>query len=87
MRQQAFEKIFAAVANSILWIYPNPNNDIINIEGLNKNENNTIQILDVQGKIVITKSVIEKGMIDLTGLSNGIYIIKIGEFAQRIVKI
>jgi hypothetical protein len=69
-----------------LKIYPNPTNSIINIEGLTKNENNTIQIFDVQGKLVITKTITEKGTIDLSELNKGVYVIKIGEIAQRIVK-
>jgi hypothetical protein len=67
-------------------IFPNPANSEINIEGLNKNENNTIQIFDVQGKLVITKIITEKGTIDLSELNKGVYVIKIGELAQRIVK-
>ena len=74
------------IKNSNIKIYPNPTNNIINIEGLTKNENNTIQILDVQGKLVITKTITEKGTIDLSELNNGVYVIKIGEVAQRIVK-
>ena len=75
------------IKNSDIKIYPNPTNNIINIEGLNKNENNTIQIFDVQGKLVITKTINEKGTIDLSELNKGVYVIKIGELAQRIVKI
>ena len=74
------------IKNSNIKIYPNPSNNIINIEGLNKNENNTIQIFDVQGKLVITKTITEKGAIDLSELNKGVYVIKIGELAQRIVK-
>ena len=74
------------IKNSNIKIYPNPTNNIINIEGLNKNENNTIQIFDVQGKLVITKTINEKGTIDLSELNKGVYVIKIGELAQRIVK-
>ena len=74
------------IKNSSIKIYPNPTNNIINIEGLNKNENNTIQIFDVQGKLVITKTITEKGTIDLSELNKGVYVIKIGEVAQRIVK-
>ena len=74
------------IKNSNIKIYPNPTNNIINIEGLNKNENNTIQIFDVQGKLVITKTINEKGKIDLSELNKGVYVIKIGELAQRIVK-
>ena len=54
--------------------------------GLNKNENNTIQIFDVQGKLVITKTITENGTIDLSELNKGVYVIKIGEVAQRVVK-
>jgi hypothetical protein len=74
------------IKNSNIKIYPNPTNNIINIEGLNKNENNNIQIFDVQGKLVITKTITEKGTIDLSELNKGVYVIKIGEVAQRIVK-
>ncbi len=74
------------IKNSNIKIYPNPTNNIINIEGLTKNENNTIQIFDVQGKLVITKTINEKGTIDLSELNKGVYVIKIGEVAQRIVK-
>jgi hypothetical protein len=74
------------IKNSNIKIYPNPTNNIINIEGLNKNENSTIQIFDVQGKLVITKTINEKGAIDLSELNKGVYVIKIGEVAQRIVK-
>jgi hypothetical protein len=74
------------IKNFNIKIYPNPTNNIINIEGLTKNENNTIQIFDVQGKLVITKTITEKGTIDLSELNKGVYVIKIGEVAQRIVK-
>jgi PKD repeat protein len=74
------------IKNSNIKIYPNPTNNIINIEGLNKNENNTIHIFDVQGKLVITKTITDKGTIDLSELNKGVYVIKIGEVAQRIVK-
>ena len=75
------------IKNSNIKIYPNPTNNIINIEGLTKNENNTILIFDVQGKLVITKTITEKGTIDLSELNKGVYVIKIGEVAQRIVKL
>jgi hypothetical protein len=67
-------------------IYPNPTNNIIYIEGLDNNKSNTIQIFDVQGKLVLTKTINEKGTIDLSELNKGVYVIKVGEVAQRIVK-
>jgi uncharacterized protein (TIGR02145 family) len=74
------------IKNSNIKIYPNPTNNIIIIEGLDKNENNTVQIFDVQGKLVSTKIVNERGTIDLSELNKGVYVIKIGEVAQRIEK-
>jgi hypothetical protein len=74
------------IKNLNIKIYPNPTNNIINIEGLTKNENNAIQIFDVQGKLVITKKINEKGIIDLSELNKGVYVIKVGEVAQRILK-
>ena len=41
----------------------------------------------MQGKLVITKNITVKGTIDLSELNKGVYVIKIGEAAQRIVKI
>jgi len=67
-------------------IYPNPTNNIIYIEGLDNNKSNTIQIFDVQGKLVLTKTINEKGTIDLSELNKGVYVIKVGDVAQRIVK-
>lgn len=71
---------------SNIRIYPNPTSDIINIEGLITNENTSINIYDIQGKLILTKELINKGTIDLLELSNGVYVIKIGEIVQRIVK-
>jgi hypothetical protein len=73
-------------SSNIANIFPNPTSNIINIEGLNKNENYTMQIFDVQGKLVITKTINEKETIDISELNKGVYVIKIGEDAQRIVK-
>jgi hypothetical protein len=74
------------INNTNIKIYPNPTNNIINIQGLNKNEIKNVQLFDVQGKLVIVQTITENGTIDLSELNKGIYVIKIGEFAQRIVK-
>jgi hypothetical protein len=71
---------------SNIKIYPNPTNHIINIDGVINNENTTAKIFDVQGKLILSKELIEKGTIDISDLNNGVYVIKIGEMVQRIVK-
>jgi S-formylglutathione hydrolase FrmB len=60
-----------------LTIHPNPSNDIINIEIENPN-NATIEIYNVTGKLVFSKEIDSKvEKIDVSGLSAGIYIVKV----------
>ena len=72
------------IKNASIKIYPNPTNDFIYFEGLK--EDNIVNIYDVQGKIVVTKLINEKGSIDLSGLNKGVYVVKIANSVQRIVK-
>ena len=67
-------------------IYPNPSNDFINIEGLNKNENTVIKLYDLQGKLILSSEVKEKGSIDISELNNGVYVILIGDMTHKIIK-
>ena len=67
-------------------IYPNPTNDIINIEGLTKNENTIIKLYDLQGKLILSRELKEKGSIDISDLNNGVYVIRIGEMTHKIIK-
>ena len=71
---------------SNIKIYPNPTSDIIHFEGLTLNEFTLINIYDVQGKLILSREIKEQGVIDISEFNNGIYIIKIGEMAYRIVK-
>ncbi|MFA8300360.1 MAG: choice-of-anchor J domain-containing protein [Hyphomicrobiales bacterium] len=55
-------------------IYPNPSKGRINITNL---ANNTVTILDMQGKVVSSIKVLSNNhMIDLSNLNNGMYILK-----------
>ncbi len=71
---------------SLIEIYPNPTTDIINITELN--EPSIINVFNVSGQLVLTKSSTESNeKIDLSALNNGIYMIVIegknGETAKR----
>ncbi|UCH14263.1 MAG: T9SS type A sorting domain-containing protein [Bacteroidales bacterium] len=58
-------------------IYPNPSDNIINIEIENKNKT-TIEIYNVSGKIVFSKKLnSKKERIDISGLSEGMYFVKV----------
>jgi hypothetical protein len=72
---------------TVIKISPNPSNGIIEIKGLTSNDNKIINIYDVQGKLILSKDIKEQSTIDISELNNGIYIIKIGEMTQRIIKI
>ncbi len=73
----------AADENSVR-IYPNPTTDVITIEV----ENAEIEIIDVNGKSILSSSVLEKGTIDLSPLSKGIYMLKIkGTTTNKTVRI
>ncbi len=73
--------------NIDLEIYPNPTHNIVNITGLSSIESSIVNIYDVQGKLILSKEIKQQGTIDISELNKGIYIVKIGEFTHRIVKI
>ena len=74
--------------NSNVDIYPNPSNDIINIE-IENIKNATIEIYNFSGNLLMTKalnSVLER--IYISGLSAGLYFIKVRqEYNVRIKKL
>jgi PKD repeat protein len=67
-------------------IFPNPTDDKISIEGLNKNEVSHVYIYDFQGIVVLSFDVISNALLDLSSLKNGIYLIRIGDFTQKVIK-
>lgn len=83
---------FNSNENEQICIYPNPSYNIINISGNNKS-NSELKIYSVNGKIVMTKKIIDSNSaIDISNFENGIYFIYIeskGEiiYKNRITKI
>jgi len=59
-------------------IYPNPTSDEITIQ-FSDNLNHVIQIRDMNGKLVLSKITSETEILNLSNLTNGIYIIKIDD--------
>lgn len=64
-------------------IWPNPAKSIVHV--LNFPENSVFEIYNVTGAMV-KRGIVEAGTIDVENLSNGVYILKINEFKQRIIK-
>jgi hypothetical protein len=70
-------------SKSKIIIYPNPANDFINAElGSNAKGDYSIQLIDITGRTVNTKTVINAQRnqlitIQRAGLANGVYVLKI----------
>jgi hypothetical protein len=58
--------------NSTLHIYPNPAQNNFTIE-VSTNEKQTLQLFDINGKLILQQSIQSNTVIDARGLSNGIY--------------
>jgi hypothetical protein len=71
--------------NNTINIYPNPSDDIINIDIENIN-NATIEIYDVNGTLIFSKALnsnFEK--IDISGFSGGLYLVKVKQDSTVII--
>ncbi len=83
-------KLFFSSINNVnpnlISIYPNPVTSKFIITGLPENEVNDIFIFDVLGKQVYSQKVHETAEIDLTGLSKGVYFVRIGETTRKLIK-
>ena len=61
-----------------IWIYPNITKGIIYINFVNNNKNTTINIMNINGKLITSKLLEDKfNTIDITSYNNGIYFISI----------
>ncbi|MCF8459189.1 MAG: PKD domain-containing protein [Flavobacteriales bacterium] len=61
---------------SSLAVYPNPFEDVVRF---NEPISGTLQILDVQGRMVVTKQVSAVSSINLSGLKTGLYLMRISD--------
>ena len=72
-----YPTIIEEYKKELLSIFPNPSNDIINIEIENPN-NATIEIYNVSGRLVFSKELNSKAeKIDISVLSEGMYFVKV----------
>ena len=70
--------------SSNITIYPNPATDLVYI---NYEENATVEIINMQGQLVATKTLKEKNSsIDVSGLRNGVYSLRVKTGSEVITK-
>lgn len=75
----------ASIQKSIVSIYPNPFNNLLNIEGLETGY--TYSIYDLQGKIIQKNDELSSSQtIDTSSINNGVYFIKIISENETITK-
>lgn len=68
--------------NGTINIYPNPAKDIIHINGV---QNQSVEIFNSLGKLVLDKYISNEGTISLGNLPNGIYFLRVGKLNKKIV--
>ena len=62
--------------NKKITIYPNPASGKIFADGL-KSKNNSVEIINIEGKKVLDTKVNEDGSIDISQLNSGVYFVTI----------
>jgi hypothetical protein len=67
-------------------ISPNPTNNNIIITGLTDNEENPAILYNVQGKVMMNFNAKNNVPLDLSLLDNGVYLLKVGQVVNRVVK-
>lgn len=76
------------IAENGVSVYPNPTSGVVNVS--NKSGlTNTIQVIDVTGKELLSKTVSSGTTIDLSSFGTGIYLVKVtnekGQIVERVV--
>jgi len=71
--------------SSFYRVYPNPSSGEISV--MLKNEANyTFQIINANGKVVIAEKILKSGIISLSGLENGLYLVKISNGLESYIQ-
>lgn len=72
-----------------LSIYPNPvtNRLYINVNDDCGQKENSVQILDLTGKIILETTISPKGItsVDVSAIKKGIYFVKVGKYAKKLI--
>ena len=71
-------------SNWQLFIYPNPTNNIINIDG--DVLGLTYELLDIRGKNILGSSTLEESRINVSSIKSGVYFLTLQKLEERLVK-
>lgn len=72
-------------------LFPNPTNELLNIQGLLIDKDYSMQIMDINGRILLAENKLSSTTIDVSNLKPGVYILMISSenipaYKQRFVK-
>ena len=70
----------------ILQVYPNPAQDYIKLDLKDRENVSEIKIFNSLGEVVKSVDAISSGKIDISGLSPGIYFVRVGKSVEKFVK-
>ena len=67
------------LSDDVIKLYPNPTNDILNIDNITQSDNITLKIIDITGKVVITEKLSNSStaQLNVAHLAQGLYLLEI----------
>ncbi len=69
-----------------VFVFPNPATDQLTISWKGANEIKDVWFLNVLGEVLLVKRVVKNETLDMSGFSQGVYLVKVGDSVMRIVK-
>jgi len=70
--------IFNDESNATTYsVYPNPTKDKLAVSSSDPNETMTVQVMDINGKVLSIQSLLSGAVIDVSAISSGIYFVRI----------
>lgn len=71
---------------SVYTIYPNPTKDKLTIDSADPDEILTVQVMDMNGKVLSTQSLQSHSVIDVSNISTGVYFVKIVSETEKVTQ-
>lgn len=76
-----------AISTEIYTVYPNPAKDKLFINSSGAEEQLTVQVLDINGKVLATHHLLNNSAIDVSGISTGVYFVKIVSETEKVTQV
>ncbi|MBL0281946.1 MAG: T9SS type A sorting domain-containing protein [Bacteroidetes bacterium] len=64
--------------------FPNPGSGVFYIDGVEAGA--TVNVFDLSGKLIVTNTISDEAIVDLTGYADGIYLVEISKMISFLRK-